>query len=158
MKNQLTIAQKATIEQIRADSQTFPRIHTYSLEESIQRMTQIILMAHQFRGQQTDADSIIQMAATLIDLLLEDEYGIGTQYLSFEEIRRVVRRAVLGQGKEIFGITVSSIYQALADYCREEGRKAQDKARKKTIDDNPMVDILVRKYAQLMNEKTKVTK
>jgi hypothetical protein len=72
------------------------------------------------------------MSASLIDILNEDEYGIGTKYLSFEEIKRVVRKAALGQGKEMYGISVSSLFQALADYCRGEGRMA-DKEAKETV-------------------------
>ena len=89
-------------------------------------------MAFQFRGQQADVPTIHQMSSSLIDLLNEDEYSIGTRFLSFEEIKRVVRRAVLGQGKEMYGISVSSIFQALADYCKGEG-KAADKEAKQLV-------------------------
>ena len=87
-------------------------------------------MAFQFRGQQADVPTIHQMSSSLIDLLNEDEYSIGTKYLSFEEIRRVVRKAVLGQGKEMYGISVSSIFQALADYCKGEGKVADKEAKR----------------------------
>jgi hypothetical protein len=40
-----------------------------------------------------------------------------------------VRKSVLGQGKEMYGISVSSIFQALADYCKGEGRMADKEAR-----------------------------
>ena len=93
------------------------------------QMNMIIMMAFQFRGQQADAQTIIQMSSSLIDILNEDEYGIGTKYLSFEEIKRVVRKAALGQGKEMYGISVSSLFQALADYCRGEGRMADKEAK-----------------------------
>jgi hypothetical protein len=87
------------------------------------------MMAFQYRGQQADVQTIMQMSASLIDILLEDEYGIGTKYLSFEEIKRVIRRASLGQGREMYGISVSSLFQALADYCRGEGRSADKEAK-----------------------------
>ena len=86
-------------------------------------------MAFQFRGQQADVPTVHQMSSSLIDLLNEDEYSIGTKFLSFEEIKRVVRRAVLGQGKEMYGISVSSIFQALADYCKGEGKVADKEAK-----------------------------
>ena len=92
------------------------------------QMNMIIMMAFQFRGQQADAQTIIQMSSSLIDILNEDEYGIGTKYLSFEEIKRVVRKAALGQSKEMYGISVSSLFQALADYCKGEGNMAQKQA------------------------------
>jgi hypothetical protein len=89
----------------------------------------IIMMAFQYRGQQADVQTIMQMSASLIDILNEDEFGIGTKYLSFEEIKRVIRRAALGQGKEMYGISVSSLFQALADYCKGEGRMADRQAK-----------------------------
>jgi len=88
------------------------------------------------------------MSSSLIDILKEDEYGIGTRFLSFEEIKRVVRKAALGQGREMYGISVSSLFQALADYCKGEGRMADKEAKeiaskRKSIRDSiiaPMVD------------------
>lgn len=129
--NQLTTipAEKATLVDIRTDNRRFPRLHSYQREEAIMQMNMIIMMAFQFRGQHADTQTIIQMSASLIDILNEDEYGIGTKYLSFEEIKRVVRKAALGQGKEMYGISVSSLFQALADYCKGEGRMANTQAR-----------------------------
>lgn len=128
--NQLTTipAEKATLVDIRTDSRSFPRLYTYRREDAIAQMNMIVMMAFQFRGQQADAQTIIQMSSSLIDILNEDEYGIGTKYLSFEEIKRVVRKAALGQGKEMYGISVSSLFQALADYCKGEGNMAQKQA------------------------------
>lgn len=129
--NNLTTQQpaKATLVEIRTDNKRFPRLHTYRKEDAVSQMNMIIMMAFQLRGQQADVQTILQMSATLIDILNEDEYGIGTQYLSFEEIKRVIRRAALGQGKEMFGISVSSLFQALADYCKGEGRMADKEAK-----------------------------
>lgn len=120
---------KATLVEIRTDNRKFPRLHTYRREDAIGQMNMIIMMAYQFRGQQADVQTVMQMSASLIDILCDDEFGIGTHNLSFEEIKRVVRRAALGQGKEMFGISVSSIFQALADYCKGEGRMAAQEAK-----------------------------
>jgi hypothetical protein len=128
--NNLTIpSAKATLVDIRADNRTYPRLHTYRREDAISQMNMIIMMAFQYRGQQADVQTIMQMSASLIDILNEDEFGIGTKYLSFEEIKRVIRRAALGQGKEMYGISVSSLFQALADYCKGEGRMADRQAK-----------------------------
>lgn len=130
--NQLTSipAERATLVDIRTDNKRFPRLYSYKREEAVGQMNIIILMAFQFRGQQADVATITQMSSSLIDILNDDEYGIGTKYLSFEEIKRVVRKSVLGQGKEMYVISVSSIFQALADYCKGEGRMADKKAKK----------------------------
>lgn len=129
MNNLTTIPAKATLVEIRTDNVKYPRLHTYRREDAISQMNMIIMMAFQYRGQQADVQTIMQMSASLIDILLEDEYGIGTKYLSFEEIKRVIRRASLGQGREMYGISVSSLFQALADYCRGEGRSADKEAK-----------------------------
>ena len=128
--NQLTTipAEKATLVDIRTDNRRFPRLHTYRREDAIAQMNMIIMMAFQFRGQQADTLTIVQMSSSLIDILNDDEFGIGTKFLSFEEIKRVVRKAALGQGKEMYGISVSSLFQALADYCKGEGNMAQKQA------------------------------
>ena len=129
--NQLTTIPdaKATLVEIRTDNKRFPRLHTYRREDAISQMNMIIMMAFQFRGQQADTQTILLMSASLIDILNEDEYGIGTKYLSFEEIKRVIRKAALGQSKEMYGISVSSLFQALADYCKGEGRMADKQAK-----------------------------
>lgn len=121
--------EKATLVDIRTDNKKFPRLYTYSREDAERQMNIIILMAFQFRGQQADAQTITQMSHSLIEILNEDEYGIGTKYLTFEEIKRIVRKAALGQGREMYGISVSSIFQALADYCKGEGKMADKEAK-----------------------------
>jgi predicted S18 family serine protease len=129
MNNLTTIPAKATLVEIRIDNKRFPRLHSYRREDAIYQMNMVLIMAFQIRGQQADTQSVVQMSATLIDILMEDEYGIGTRYLSFEEIKRVIRKASLGQSREMYGISVSSLFQALADYCKGEGRMADKEAK-----------------------------
>ena len=154
--NQLTTipAEKATLVDIRTDNRRFPRLHTYQREDAIAQMNMIIMMAFQFRGQQADTLTILQLSSSLIDILNEDEYGIGTKYLSFEEIKRVVRKAALGQGKEMYGISVSSLFQALADYCRGEGGMADQQAKevvaKRRELKNSIIAPMIESMAQLM--------
>ena len=64
--NQLTTipAEKATLVDIRTDNKRFPRLHSYQREEAIMQMNMIIMMAFQFRGQQADAQTIIQMSSS----------------------------------------------------------------------------------------------
>ena len=151
---------KASLVEIRTDNKRFPRLHSYRREDAVTQMNIIILMAFQYRGQQADAQTIQLMSSSLIDILYEDEYGIGTKYLSFEEIKRVVRKAALGQSKEMYGISVSSIFQALADYCRNEG-KAADKeakliaAREKEIR-NSIIAPMIQGYAESLVKQSKM--
>ena len=146
--NALTTQTQSSLVEIRTDDKRFPRLYKYSREEAVNQMNMIIMMAFQFRGQQADAKTIFQMSSSLIDILNEDEYGIGTRFLSFEEIKRVVRKAALGQSREMYGISVSSLFQVLADYCKGEGRSADIEAKeiaskRKSLRDSiiaPMVD------------------
>lgn len=146
--NALTTQTQSSLVEIRTDDKRFPRLYKYSREEAVNQMNMIIMMAFQFRGQQADAMTIFQMSSSLIDILNEDEYGIGTRFLSFEEIKRVIKKAALGQGREMYGISVSSLFQALADYCKGEGRSADIEAKeiaskRKSLRDSiiaPMVD------------------
>lgn len=134
---------KASLVEIRTDNKRFPRLHTYRREDAVNQMNIIILMAYQYRGQQADVPTISLMSNSLIDILNEDEYGIGTKYLSFEEIKRVVRKAVLGQSKEMYGISVSSIFQVLADYCKGEGKTADKEAKMIVSRQKEMRDAIV---------------
>jgi hypothetical protein len=124
-----TTGQRATLVDIRTDNKRFPRLHTYRREEAVGQMNMIIMMAFQLRGQQADVQTIMQMSSSLIEILMDDEYGIGTRFLSFEEIKRVVKKAALGQSREMYGLSVSSLFQVLADYCKGEGRMADKEAK-----------------------------
>lgn len=143
--NNLTTQQpaKATLVEIRTDNKRFPRLHSYRREDAIAQMNMIIMMAYQFRGQNADTQTIVQTSSSLIDILSEDEYGIGTKYLSFEEVKRVIRKAVLGQSKEMFGISVSSLFQALADYCKGEGRMADKEAKEIAFKQREIRDAII---------------
>lgn len=157
MNQMTTQPEKATLVDIRTDNKRFPRLYTYKREDAIAQMNMVIMMAFQFRGQQADVQTIMQMSATLIEILNEDEYGIGTKYLTMEEIKRVVKRAALGQGKEMYGISVSSLFQALADYCRGEGRMADQQAKevvaKRRDLKNSIIAPMIESMAQLMGKK-----
>ena len=157
--NQMTTipAEKATLVDIRSDNKRFPRLYTYKREDAIAQMNMVIMMAFQFRGQQADVQTIMQMSTTLIEILNEDEYGIGTKYLTMEEIKRVIKRAALGQGKEMYGISVSSLFQALADYCKGEGRMADQQAKevvaKRRDLKNSIIAPMIESMSQLMARK-----
>ena len=157
MNQMTTQPEKATLVDIRTDNKRFPRLYTYKREEAMPQMNMIIMMAFQYRGQQADAQSILQMSSSLIEILNEDEYGIGTKYLTFEEIKRVIKRAALGQGKEMYGISVSSLFQALADYCRGEGRMADQQAKevvaKRRDLKNAIIAPMIESMALLMDKR-----
>lgn len=116
--------------EIRMYANKYPRISYYSKEQQFEMLYQIILAAHLYRGQKADEQNIAFIAHELLTEITLDYDGLGLSYLTFEEIGRAIKRAVLGQGREMFGISVSSLYQVIVDYARGEGHTAQEAAYK----------------------------
>lgn len=125
-------APAATLKEIRMDSARFPRLSSYRREEAIAHLVTLVTQALMYKGMEPDTNKVAFTAAALYEELMQDPDGIGTPALSFEEIRRVIRRSVLGQGTELYGINVSSLYKALADYAQGEGHRAQLEANEAT--------------------------
>ena len=125
MSNELTIPGKQpSLLEIRMDSKTYPRLCRYSKEEADKAMVTIVSKAFLYRGQTADPSVIGFTASALVDeLLQEDKYG--AKYLSFEEISRIIKKAVLES--DIF-ISVSSLYKVILDFCKGEGTRIQQEA------------------------------
>lgn len=125
MSNELTIPGKQpSLLEIRMDSKTYPRLCRYSKEEADKAMVTIVSKAFLYRGQTADPSVIGFTASALVDeLLQEDKYG--AKYLSFEEISRIIRKAVLES--DIF-ISVSSLYKCILDFCKGDGTRIQQEA------------------------------
>ena len=68
------------------------------------------------------------IASALVDEIQADpQFGLRT--LSWMEIGMVIRRAVLGGARELYGVSVASLYGALVDYARGEGHEADKLAK-----------------------------
>lgn len=113
----------------RADRK-YKRLYEYQPMVAKDLMLKLVMIAFQYRGQQIKEDDAQYIASCLVDELLNDEDRIGTRCLTFEEITRVIKRAVLGQGRELYGINVASLYAQLADYCKKEGHDLEVQAAK----------------------------
>ena len=125
MSNELTITGKQpSLLEIRMDSKTYPRLCRYSKEDADKAMVTIVSKAFLYRGQTADPSVIGFTASALVDELLQDE-KYGAKYLSFEEISRIIRKAVLES--DIF-ISVSSLYKVIIDFCKGEGTRIQQEA------------------------------
>jgi hypothetical protein len=86
-----------------------------------------------YMGAGLDKDSITFMAQALIAELLDDQ-KYGAKHISFEEIGRAVKKAVLRQGKEMYGLNVSSLYACIIDYIKTEGHDADKAARQRSME------------------------
>lgn len=111
--------------EMRADAVRFPRINTIPRDEAIAQMAEIVRSAMIYRGMKADATDVAVIAVALVDELLADT-RLGLRYISFAEIRRAVRTAVLET--EMYGVNVASIYRAIVAYAKGEGQQASDRA------------------------------
>lgn len=128
-RNEVTVvrpgANYASLMQIRIDSKTYPRLHSIPLDEARRELEKIVLTAFQYVGRETDTQTVMTIADNLLNELLADLDDIGTDNVTLEEISRVVKRAVLGQRREMYGINFASLYAVIADYCRGEGYQVE---------------------------------
>ena len=143
--------------EIRREPDRFPRLNRVSFQEAMIRMQSIIHMASMYMRADLDKDSITFMAQALITELLDDK-KYGAQYISFEEIGRAVKKAVLRQGKEMYGLSVSSLYACIIDYIKTEGHDA-DKAAKRCVEQrNIALDARVDMETMMFLENHKLNK
>lgn len=134
--NELTISQAPTLVaynpgvdlvEIRRDPGKFPRISATPREEAVRKMVPLVYAAFLYRGQDAAPEKIRFIAGALVDEILADpHFGLST--LSWMEIGMVIRRVVLGGGKELFGVSVSTLYAALVEYAKTEGHEASKRA------------------------------
>lgn len=136
----------ATLLEMRMDSKKYPRVGSVPMDIAILEMKKIISQAYMYRGQSADARNIEYTAASLVDELLSG-YDAGTKAISFAEISRIVKRAILND--QMFGISVASIYKVILEYingeglklCRERDRikEEQERPQLKGTDLSPMI-------------------
>ena len=112
---------------IRKDAKRFPRLHSYSREQAVTEMSKIVSQAFLYKGQAADPTNIKFISCSLVDELQADLDRLGTRFLSFAEISRIVKRAVLQD--EMYGISVASLYKVIVEYVKGEGLKLQQQVK-----------------------------
>ena len=113
--------------EIRRHPELYPRIKTTPDEEAVNKMTTMGYAAFLYRGQDATTTTIRFIANALVaEIKADTKFGLGS--LSWEEIGRTIRLAVLGGGKEMYGVSVASLYAALVDYAKTEGHDAERRA------------------------------
>ena len=142
MSNELTIQDnslvnynpgRASLLEMRADSDRFPRIKTMPRERVVDGLTRIVSQAFLYRGQAADPTNIQFISSSLADELLDDENG--ASWLSLAEIQVVVKRAVLNS--DMMGINVTSLYKVIVAFLRGEGRENQSKVEQQRRTSKP---------------------
>ena len=117
----------ASLVEIRRDPERFPRIGSFSAETAAARMLSIVWAASLYRNQDLSDDKLAFISSALVAEIMNDrKYGL--RQLSWEEIGVAIRAAVLGEGREMYGISVASLFTALVDYAKGDGHEADKKA------------------------------
>ena len=115
--------------EMRMDEKRFPRIGTFSREQAVFEMSKIVSQAFLYKGQAADPKNIQFISCSLVDELQADLDKLGTRNISFAEISRVVKRAVLQD--DMYGISVASLYKVIIEYVKGEGHRISQEARQK---------------------------
>ena len=109
--------------EMRMDEKRFPRIGAFPREQAVFEMSKIVSQAFLYRGQAADPKNIQFISCALVDELQSDLDKLGTKHISFAEISRVVKRAVLQD--DMYGISVASLYKVIIEYIKGEGHRLQ---------------------------------
>ena len=129
---------KTSLVEVRLNPDKYPRIGKTNESQAFVLMKEIVGSAYMYRGQQADEEMVNFTTANLLAELTDPNNEYGTQYLSWFEIARAIKRGVLGLSKEMYGISVSSLYAAIIDYIKKEGLEADRKARELRRDKTPI--------------------
>lgn len=150
--NNTLLPVEATPVEMRRDAVRFPRVGTMPREAAIAQMFGIVEAAALYRGKKMDADELGFTATALVDEILADK-SWGLRLISFAEIRRAIRRAVLET--DMYGVSVATLYKALVDYAKGEGTAAANTVAlqaKRTTG----AQILMEASAAELTKKTKI--
>ena len=109
--------------EMRMDEKRFPRIGAFTREQAVFEMSKIVSQAFLYKGQAADPKNIQFISCALVDELQSDLDRLGTKHISFGEISRVVKRAVLQD--DMYGISVASLYKVIIEYIKGEGHRLQ---------------------------------
>ena len=142
--------------EMRMDENRFPRIGKYTREQAVFEMSKIVSQAFLYKGQAADSKNIQFISCALVDELQSDLDGLGTKNISFEEISRIVKRAILTD--DIF-LSVSSFYKVIMNYIKGEGHQLQKqiiaerkKADLEQIKNSPVYQMLTASAAEMAKQ------
>lgn len=109
---------------VRRDAERYPRLCVYPPQEAISRLSEVVVRAHFYKGIEVSISNVEFIASSLYTELLQNQ-GLGLKYITIEEIDYAIRKEILEQ--EVFGISVSTLYRAIAKYALGEGNQIAKK-------------------------------
>lgn len=143
---------------MRLDPERFPRLKHYKREDAVVQMSRIVSQAFMYKGQMADDNNVRYISNALVDELLAASFG--AENITFGEISVVVKRAVLGE--EMYGISVSSLFKVIMDYCKGEGTRLQAEAKEihqrrrlAASGLNPLIQAAAGQFIKNQNQKNK---
>ena len=151
---------QASLLEMRMDENRFPRIGKYTREQAVFEMSKIVSQAFLYKGQAADSKNIQFISCSLVDELQADLDKLGTSNISFAEISRVVKRAVLQD--DMYGISVASLYKVIIEYIKGEGHRLQQEVseRKRKSEQeqikNSVIAPMLQAYAGELLKNSKV--
>ena len=169
MKNEMTTtngqlmtpaSNQVSLLEMRMDEKRFPRIGAFPREQAVFEMSKIVSQAFLYKGQAADPKNIQFISCALVDELQSDLDKLGTRHISFAEISRVVKRAVLQD--DMYGISVASLYKVIVEYIKGEGHRLQQEVseRKRKSEQeqikNSVIAPMLQAYAGEMIKHSKV--
>lgn len=146
--------------EMRMDEKRFPRIGAFPREQAVFEMSKIVSQAFLYKGQAADPKNIQFISCALVDELQSDLDKLGTRHISFAEISRVVKRAVLQE--DMYGISVASLYKVIIEYIKGEGHRLQQEVseRKRKSEQeqikNSVIAPMLQAYAGELLKNSKV--
>lgn len=145
--------------EIRLHPERYPRLKDIPEEQAVTALKQIVVTATMYRGQEIDESKADFTARTLrTELMEETQYG--AQFVTLEEIRRAVKKAVL-EDADLYGINVASLYKVILNYVKGEGHAADNsaheyvKAQRRAIAQGRAADTMLQVYAGKLNNNFK---
>lgn len=142
---------------VRADRARYPRVKDVTPAEGVTMMMQIVGCTQIYANRKTGKEELLAIARALYAELLADDFCKGTRYLAWVEIERAIRRGILGAGKEMYGISVSTLYQAILNYMDEvvtpAQRQMQQERKKVGVDVSAMCDTYAGMMARANEER-----
>ena len=155
-----TASNQVSLLEMRMDEKRFPRIGAFPREQAVFEMSKIVSQAFLYKGQAADPKNIQFISCALVDELQSDLDKLGTRHISFAEISRVVKRAVLQD--DMYGISVASLYKVIIEYIKGEGHRLQQEVseRKRKSEQeqikNSVIAPMLQAYAGEMIKHSKV--
>lgn len=143
---------QATLLEMRKDSTKYPRVGSVTRDAAIVEMTKIVSQAFLYKGQTADPTNIQFIACALVDELQSDLDHLGTKYISFAEISRIVKRSILQD--EMYGISVASLYKVIIEYIKGEGHRLDKEVDRCYV--SPSTEPMINAYAGMMKTNSKL--